>query len=276
MSGAIVWVASYPKSGNTWVRAALTALIGGGEVDINQLSGAGRSAATRHAFDATLGLSSADLDEAVVLDLRPRVYELWSEETKAPLVCKIHDALALTPSGEWLVPPAATRAVIHVVRDPRAVAVSLAHHMDVSIDEAITAMAGPLTLGRVREGVSQQLVQRVGSWSDHIRSWLAAPPPVQTVRYEDLITSPRPAFESVAHVAGLTVSADDIARAIEATRFEVLRDQERRSGFAERPRAGATFFREGLADGWRTSLTPPQATRIVDDHRQVMERLGYL
>ena len=60
MTARTVWLASYPKSGNTWLRAVYTALLNGSEPDINSLD-AGDLGASRAVFDAALGLRSADL-----------------------------------------------------------------------------------------------------------------------------------------------------------------------------------------------------------------------
>jgi hypothetical protein len=56
----------------------------------------------------------------------------------------------------------------------------------------------------------------------------------------------------------------------------VLRQQEQESGFRESPRVGQRFFREGRAGAWGEVLSERDARRVVDDHHDVMQRLGYL
>ena len=276
MPGGIWWLASYPKSGNTWLRAILATLASGRPVDINAMAFLGPHAASRSRFDRALGLDSANLSHEQELGLRPRVYEILGAEAERSLYCKTHDACLPTPAGDPLFPAAATRGAVYVVRDPRAVAVSSVHFMARSIDETIAAMDNP------REGfagptrrLSQHLRQSLLRWCEHVESWLAAPFPVHLLRYEDMLADPHATVRAVAAFLGLSASDADISLAVEATSFARLQEQEREAGFAESPRHATAFFREGRADGWRRALTPAQAGRIVAAHGQVMRRLGY-
>src|SRR5580704_577397 len=276
MRGGIWWLASYPKSGNTWLRAILATLVLGKAVDINAMAFLGPHAASRSRFDRALGIDSAILSDHQELNLRPRVYEILAAEAERPLYCKTHDACLPTPAGEPLFPAAATRGAVYVVRDPRAVAVSSVHFMARSIGETIAAMDNPAEIfaGSPRR-LSQHLRQPLLRWCEHVESWLAAPFPMHLMRYEDMLADPHAAVLAMAEFLGLPVSGATVAMAVEATSFSRLQAQERGAGFAESPRHAAAFFREGRADGWRRALTPAQADRIVAGHGQVMRRLGY-
>src|SRR5207237_10578443 len=122
MRGGIWWLASYPKSGNTWLRAILATLMSGKPVDINAMAFLGPHAASRSHFDRALGVDSTSLSYEQELNLRPRVYEILAADAERPLYCKTHVAYLATPAGEALFPATATRGAICVVRDPRAVA----------------------------------------------------------------------------------------------------------------------------------------------------------
>jgi aryl sulfotransferase len=276
MRGGIWWLASYPKSGNTWLRAILATLVSGKPVDINAMAFLGPHAASRSRFDRALGVDSASLSDEQEFNLRPRVYEILAAEAERPLYCKTHDACLPTPAGEPLFPTAATRGAVYVVRDPRAVAVSSVHFMARSIDETIAAMDNPMEVfAGSTQRLSQHLRQPLRRWCEHVESWLAAPFPVHLMRYEDMLADPHAAVLAMAEFLGLPVSEATVATAVEATGFSRLQAQERATGFAESPRHAAAFFREGRADGWRRVLTPAQADRIVAGHGQVMRRLGY-
>jgi aryl sulfotransferase len=272
----IWWLASYPKSGNTWLRAVIATLVTGRPADINAMQFLGRISSDRFGFDDALGLDSADLPLNQEINLRPRVYEIWAAEAERQLYCKVHDAYQTTPAGEALFPAVATCGAVYMVRDPRAVAVSLAHHTAQTIDEAIARMDDPAaafssSTGRLR----LQLHQRLRRWSEHVESWLAAPFPVHLLRYEDMRIDPGAALTALAGFLGLPCESEGIAAAIEATSFSRLQAQERGGGFVEKPHTAAIFFREGSVDGWRLALTPEQAARIIVAHGAVMRRLGY-
>jgi aryl sulfotransferase len=272
----IWWLASYPKSGNTWVRVALTTLLSGRPADINAMPLVSMIGHNRALFDDALGIESADLTIEQQTNLRPRVYEIWAAEAKRPLYCKTHDANHRTPAGEPLFPAAATLGAIYVVRDPRATAVSLAHHTAQTVDEAIAFMNNPAAAFSVpARRLPRLLHQRLERWHDHVESWLAAPFPVHLVRYEDMHSDPHAAFAAVAAFLGLPSDRERIAAAVEAAAFPRLQAQERAAGFAEKPIHAAAFFREGRVDGWRQVLTAEQATRIVAAHGAVMRRCNY-
>jgi hypothetical protein len=251
-------------------------LVTGRAPDINALAFLGGISSDRFGFDDVLGLDSADLSAAQQANLRPRAYECWAAEAERPIYCKAHDACHRTPAGEWLFPPPVTRGAVYVVRDPRAVAVSLAHHAGRTIDDEIARMEDPAAAFSASPGgLSRQLRQHLGRWSEHVESWLAAPFPVHLVRYEDLHADPGRVCTKLAQFLDLPREPALIAAAVEATSFARLQAQERQAGFIERPETAAAFFREGRVDGWRAALTPAQSARIIVSHGPVMRRFGY-
>jgi aryl sulfotransferase len=272
----IWWLASYPKSGNTWLRVALATLLSGRPADINAMPLVSLIANNRALFDRALGIESADLTNEQESNLRPRVYEIWAAEAARPLYCKAHDAYRRTADGEPLFPTAATLGAVYIVRDPRAVAVSFANHLGEPIDETILRMHDPAAAASPAiKRLPRQLRPRLGAWRDHVESWLGAPFPVHLVRYEDMHADPHATFAAVADFLGLPSDRERIAMAVEAAAFPRLQAQERATGFIEKPIQAAAFFREGRVDGWRRALTAEQASRIVAAHGAIMQRCNY-
>ena len=233
----IWWLASYPKSGNTWLRVALASLLSGRPADINAMPYVSVIANSRANFDKALGIGSADLTIEQETNLRPRAYEIWAADAAQPLYCKTHDAYRRTPAGEPLFPTAATFGAVCVVRDPRAVAVSLANHLAEPIDKAITRMDG---CGGWFFVISAHDCRRNSSSAPAAgatmsKSWLGAPFPVHLVRYEDMHIDPHAAFAGVAAFLGLPSDRERIAAAVEAASFARLQAQERTTGFIEKP-----------------------------------------
>jgi len=269
-----VWLASYPKSGNTWLRLALHSLINGGtEIDFRSQESFAAIAASRADLEEVLDAPADDMTDAETEALRPRLHEAQAQAATEPLFRKVHDACVTTATGEPLFPPALTLKTVYVVRDPRDVAVSLAHHTGKDVDRAIAFMADPgATFGLAG---TRQLRQVLSTWSFHVESWLRDGPELLLLRYEHLLTDPEGSLGRLALHLGLDASPPDIRRAVEATRFDRLRAAEDKYGFRESPAPGVRFFRRGIAGGWRDSLTADQAARIVADHGAVMARLGY-
>jgi aryl sulfotransferase len=278
MTGGISWLASYPKSGNTWVRALLSSVKHqDGLVDVNQLE-AGPIASARDLFDTWAGVPSSDLDPAEVEALRPDHYRWRAGLTEGPQIIKVHDAWRVLPDGQPLFPADVSRGVIYIVRHPADVAVSFASHAGISIGKSVDRLCRHnCVLSGRQDRLTDQLPQQLLSWSGHVRSWLDdAHLPVLLVRYEDLLTDAGRELDRLLSFLGWTESRSHAARAIESCRFENLQAQERSHGFKERPVAATSaFFRAGRSGQGRTMLTVEQWDQLCGAHEQVMRRLGY-
>ena len=277
--GGIVWLASFPKSGNTWFRILLANLLAGqsGPADINNLDERNTIASSRHDFEAATMLDSGLLSHDDIDRLRPRVYEAIAAETSEQCWIKVHDAYTSTPGGEPLLGRNVARAAVYLVRDPRDVAISLAHHNNTAIDDTIKAMnAADSALCRGSKGLAPQLRQKLNGWSGHVKSWLdQTDVPVHTVRYEDLTAAPAKCFGAALEFVGRSATQAEIERAVRHADFAELQRQESEKGFAEGSSRNVPFFRSGRAGGWRETLTAPQADAIEQCHGAVMARLGY-
>jgi hypothetical protein len=273
MSG-IVWLASYPKSGNTWCSIFLTHLLADAAtpIDLNQPLWSANFAAREH-FVRLTGWESSELRADRCEALRLRAQEALAREGPvAP--SKTHEAFADPRDGRARFSLAATRCALFLVRNPLDIVASLSHHSGWSLDETITFMNDPRAADSPR-GNSAQLPQLLLDWSSHARSWVEAPGlALQTIRYEDLLRDPAETFRRACDFAGLPTEPARIARAIAHSRFEALQAQEARSGFAEAP-AGRRFFRAGRSGTWRDALSARQVAAIVARHEPMMRRFGY-
>jgi aryl sulfotransferase len=275
--GGYVFLASYPKSGNTWLRLMLLcAQAGQAAVDINGLE-ATAPGLTRPLFDEIVGGDSEDLTLDEIDALRPfyhrEVARIAGDRT---LLCRTHDRWRAA-DGVPVIPPDACRAVIYITRDPRDVAVSLAHYENRSIDAAIIRMANPHARVATQWALRPDIPQVQGTWSQHVLSWLDdCPIPLLHLRYEDMVSDAATAFARAIRTAGLQASDALIASILDSARFYRLRKQEIESGYVARPAATAAFFREGRAGQWRERLSADQIRRIEQDHAIAMRRAGYV
>jgi hypothetical protein len=276
----IVWLASYPKSGNTWFRTFLTNFLrdGAAPASINALEG-GPIASARGAFDEAVGYDSGEMSFDEIDRLRPEVYLHWAREAQETLFCKIHDAYTFLPDGRPLVPPAATQCALYFVRNPLDVCVSFAHHGGHENYARTLAMMGRAESCFCANDASEpnQLRQKLLTWSGHVQSWADAPGiRVLPIRYEDMKQRPEETFLAAVRFAGLPDEEARVKKAIEFSRFEELRQQEEREGFGEKMQRAKMFFRKGEVGSWREKLNAEQARQIVADHAAVMRRFGYL
>jgi len=275
-----VWLASYPKSGNTWLRILLNSLRHGGEpVNINEEKTA--SILSRTEFEEHFGVKSSDLTQAEIDAVRPELHRALARASQEPLIFrKVHDRCWSNAAGERVFPPEVSRGAIYIARDPRDVAVSAAHHYHLGMEESVLrlgAAAGVIASGTGR--LETQFSQPLGTWSEHVTSWLDdAAMPVLLVRYEDMLTDSARELARVIDFLGLSneFTSETIAKAADAHTFTALRAQEEERGFREKPPDAERFFRRARAGEGREVLTPAQLQKIESGHGAVMARLGYL
>jgi hypothetical protein len=274
----IVWLASYPKSGNTWTRAFLHNLLGllegrAGEHDINDINEFTTWDLAAKRYEPHLGKSVEDASRDEIAAVRPKVQAEIAAQTDGLTLVKTHHALVMD-RGHPTLNFAVTSGAVYIVRNPLDVAISFAHHMGADVDVAIDQMARD---GLETEVTAKSVYEVYGSWSEHVRSWTARPHrAVCVLRYEDMLERPFPAFAGLSRHLMLRPTPEQVDEAIARSSFARLRAQEEAHGFREKPDSARRFFREGRAGQWREHLSRRQVRRIVRAHAFEMNRFGYL
>jgi hypothetical protein len=266
--GKIIWLASYPKSGNSWVRAFLQNYI--------------RNSSTPENINALTDFSAVECaaaffpnpaaDNAQIQRDRRTVHEALTRLHPDLVFVKTHNA-NMNIHNIPLCTPSVTAGALHIVRDPRDLALSYAAYLSQPVDSIIAFMANPKAANRTTE---LQVFEYLSSWSAHTDSWLAAPRTL-TIRYEDLVATPTETFgRIIAALGDGTVDEARLTRAISHSHFEILAAQERTSGYNAAGPAPEKFFRAGKPGEWRTRLTAAQSATITTSHAPTMKKLGYL
>lgn len=272
---SLFWIASYPKSGNTWLRVVLANyLLGDTEpLSINSVNKLGYADADARHYERANG-GEYDLGDAgKTLELRNRFLQHTAETGPKVALVKTHNYNS-TINNTPLIPAPYTRGSVYVVRHPGDVAVSFASHYGLTIDDAIARMNERTA---VIGGANGTALQFTSDWSSHVQSWAGAKAHnVRVIRYEDMHAAPAETFGRVLTHIGVAIDKSKLTRAIKNSRFEELKRQETADGFAENTQHQPHFFRKGVADGWRDSLNKDQIDQLVSDHRLAMTALGYV
>lgn len=274
--GALIWLASYPKSGNTWMRIFLLNLLRDRDepLDINRMGAMSPTDSSRGWYEPLARAPLEDLPIEELAKLRPQGHRRIRELRPDPILVKTHNFF-----GSWhgipLHTPEVSAGAIYVVRNPLDVVLSAQHHFGApDVDHSIAFLANEGAGTKLTEGLMPELYR---SWSGHVRSWTERPSPkILVVRYEDLLSAPESQFTRVARFLGIRADAEKIARAVRFASFDRLQRQEGESGFAEKSNKAESFFRVGKTGQWRDVLTPEQVARIVADHREQMARFNYI
>lgn len=274
--GKIVWVASYPKSGNTWVRLMLANYLapGDGPLPLDQIGKYVTGDARAAYFETVAPDQPAEMmPPHVFARLRPQVHRYLSEINPGRALVKTHTVNAAA-NGVPQVNLDVTDRAIYIARNPMDVAVSFSHHMGLSLDETIAFMGTP----NACTGTGGRTIGAFqGSWSEHIRSWLESNAfPVLVVTYENLVADPRRSFLRICKFLGLPPDGRRVEKALQYSQFDAVASQEAQEGFIEKPPTAERFFREGRAGGGAAVLTDGQKAQIAANHGAVMGGLGYL
>jgi hypothetical protein len=256
----IIWIASYPKSGNTWVRFMLCNLLYG---EVQTAAALNRLAPDIHETGASLDLSAPGL----------LVKTHFACSAELPLLER-------------------TSAAIYVVRDPTDVLMSNYHYYrrrTGQADDARATLEEYFTAFLDNRGDPHWKALGMGSWEENVRSWLDAqrPFPVLCVRYEDLSADPRRICTTLAGLLKPGSTAGEVERAVVNSSFERLREieaadiRERRVGIFFKPylepsiAAGVRFMRGGRVGEGAASLAPVQQARLRATFAPLLEQLGY-
>lgn len=271
----ITWLASYPKSGNTWLRTFLANYCDdrAEPFEINRLPYFSHGEMSVGIFEAIADKKVGQLADEVLQRLRPEVHRQIAALEREPNFVKTHNAIAVLFDVPT-VTPEVTKAAVYVVRSPLDVALSYADHYGLTIDTAIEQMGSASNRTRTTD---RNVFQYLGDWSQHVRSWAEAPGlGAHVVRYEDMADRPKGAFGDIVTYLALRNEAERLRRAIRFSSFRVLKSQEARQGFYERSRHSEAFFRSGRTRQWKTVLTTKQIDAIVTAHGETMATFGYL
>lgn len=272
------WIASWPKSGNTYLRLLLQAYQGNGYVDINNVN-TSMGDNTEFWFQTVSPIPVDDLNFQSALLLRPAVLfnQLFSINGKKRFI-KTHCVNAEINKLPHLIPAEITERAIYIVRDPRDVAISMMTFMDTA--EGLTMEQAAEKMNDPDYGITSSRVgpSPLSTWSQHVSTWTNENRyPVAVVRYEDLCANPEKEFAQILAFCEMEVDIARVSRAVKACKIAKLAKQEKEKGFREdlRDTIRKPFFYKG-GSRWRSEMPGELARRIEQDHGKMMQQFGYL
>ena len=266
----ITWIASYPKSGNTWVRALITAYANDGKADINGIMQTSDKDSTY--YEGIIKKPICDWSMTDQALIKPAAMMRMLEDAGGNLILKTHDA-NIDISGVAQIPHNITAAGIYILRDPRDIALSFKHHYECKTNaEAVDKLIDDNFMARFgSDGLSLPQL----SWKINVASWMRELPyPVYALRYEDLLKKPFEIFSEIIKFLKMDYDAELVRKTIDACAFDKMKKQEKKEGFREG--VGKEFFHKGQAQRWKTELEPELQTKILKAFKKEMNSVGYL
>ena len=278
----IIWLASYPKSGNTLLRSILSAYFytKDGEFSFKNLDNISQFPLTSQFM--SLGIN-IDNDEEVFKNFI-NVQNFLNQEKGKVKFYKTHSALSKM-HGSNFTDLKNTLGVIYIVRDPRNLVTSLAHHSDLTIEEAANTMIDN----------SKYLVKSVkncrvflGSWNSNYNSWknLQIKKKYLLIKYEDLINRKKTTMLKIFKFLerlGMKYQFDIVKlnKAIKSTDFKKVKNLEQKETFYEgvldtKTGKRKTFFNLGPSNDWRKLLDEKIKIKLEKAFAKEMIELEYL
>jgi hypothetical protein len=276
----IIWIASYPKSGNTWVRSFLSAyyFCKDGIFDVKSLS-AIEDYPNKQFFDQ-------EVKEG-------EIHKHWEESQKKILdrkkvkFLKTHNSL-IKAFGHDFTQPKYSLGVIHVVRDPRNVITSVKNHNDFSsYEEALKFMQNDnAVLNDYKHLKNYAKTTIINSWRINYQSWMQNNSYRKlAIKYEDMVKDPNKIFENLIIFINTickfgNVDSKKLKNAIETTNFKKLQDIENQGKFSEnvyslKDNRKIKFFYQGPNNDWRKNLDQNMIEKMNKYYKEDLIKLGY-
>ena len=280
----IVWLASYPKSGNTLVRSMLSAYLFSKDGNFNfDLLKNIRKFPDFGVFK-NLGVDITDENEVV----KNYIYvqkEINKRDGNSIRFLKTHAALN-DINGHKFTDLKNTLGAIYIVRDPRKIVLSYANHSQITLNESLDRLIELRTLGGEKDEQNQS-VTHVGSWSSNYQSWkeFKKIKKYLLIKYEDLVSDPEKALISILEFthklsnAKFMLDETKLKNVLNSTTFENLQNLEKKNSFPEAIRGSdgklITFFKYGEKNTGK-NLPKEINSKIEQVLSSEMKELGYL
>ena len=270
----IIWLASYPKSGNTWVRLFLNSLINSeNEVDINNV-GIQQFPNKKYFKNILENINNIEtiinncLNAQYAINLDNRIKFM-----KTHSACWKTDKTTFTNFENTL-------GVIHIVRDPRNVITSLKNHYNKeSYENTLEFMKDEKKfIGSKNYKEEFDIPALISSWSNHYKSWNKFNKNYLLIKYEDLMKDPKKEFTKITNyvekISNLKLNGD-LEKIINNCSFENLKAQEVRRGFIEAAK-NREFFFLGPKNNWKYLLEKKIQRDIEESFYKEMKELNYI
>ena len=282
----IFWIASYPKSGNTWLRALISSYYytedGFYRQDIIKKIGQ---------FPEKKHFKGFNFNKDVVTDTTKfwiKAQEKINEDNKLRFF-KTHNAFGALNNNEFTNNKNSIGG-IYIVRDPRNVITSIKNHYELNDDQALTWMMKQNNYiydvsNFENDGYSD--FQYISSWNINYKSWkVQRKIPIKIVKYEDLLNQTfvvvKDIIKFINEITQLNkkIDTDKLKNSVNSTFFDKLKKDEEKNGFSEsitskKTKTKIPFFYLGPKNNWKDILSEKLQSKISNTFKNEFNELGY-
>ncbi len=287
----IFWISSYPKSGNTLLRAILSSIFftNDGLFNFELLKNIPQIENTIN-LEFIKNSNPKDYNEIHKLEVLSKYWETIQSKKNLEfegdfIFIKTHHALIEFLNNSFT-SRSSTRGLIYVVRDPRDVVISFAHHYNISIDKSIDTVINKNYKIEWQDpnnifSSKKKPFTFLSSWDFHYESWVENPfgCPQLLIKYEEMISDKFSIINNLIKFfennynfkfSNIDIKIKNI---IESTDFQLLKKNEQKYGFSEA--VNNKFFNIGTKNQWENKLTKDQILKVEKRFYKLMKKLGY-
>ena len=280
----IFWVASFPKSGNSWIRAILIAMFftKDGKFDISLYP-------KIKYFDKIENynfVKNINIDDYKNLNKLSIISKYWTAAQELVDISgdfaffKTHSANVVSNKKYCYTTNNTSRGVILVIRDPRDVAISYsAKHLKQTTDEVIDLMINSDVISRTTESkIGLPMIHL--NWEQFYRSWFSLDVPKLVLKFEDMKKDPKKAIVDIMNFFKneynfkFNNENELIKNILNTTDFKTLKRKEKEEGLIDKQKGA--YFRSGETNEWSNQLTLNQIKKIESNFNKLMKECGYL
>ena len=280
----IIWLASYPKSGNTWVRSMIASLLytDNGLFNFEILSKIPQFPDNKYFKEFTNDLVNFNevmkywkiAQDKINLDNKIKFFKTHH------LNCKINEYSFTDKSN--------TLATIYIVRDPRSLVSSISNHFSKTIDESRKFLLTPKFIGgKVSKDrqKSNHVPTLLGTWSEHYKFWTMNNENLLLIKYEDLISDTESQLEKIVKFlekfTPIKTNKEKNYNIVKSTSFDQLKSMEKKGLFEEGivnkiSNEKVDFFHLGPKNKWEDNLEKDIQKELENTFKKEMKELGYL
>ena len=275
----IIWCASYPKSGNTWVRAIIASLVysKNGIFNFDMLRKVSLFPKRFYFKDFISDYS----------DLK-KISQYWinaQEKINSDGKLKIYK----THNGNYnflgndFTNKKNTAGVIYIVRDPRNVIASISNHYQLNLKESVNFLLDEKRFlynkNDPNDLSEENIITLLGSWKSHYNSWKISSSSI-LIRYEDLLTNTKLEIKKISDFVkkyiNFEINNEKIQNILKSTSFEKLKAMEEKEGFEEAASSEVKFFNLGPKNNWKNTIDKKLIYIIEKNFSKEMEEIGYI
>ena len=282
-----IWLASYPKSGNTLVRAMLSSYFFSKDGKFNFELIKNIKQFPHIGIFEKLGINIKD--EKEILKNYIKAQESINQKNSIQFL-KTHSYL-FNINNNPFTDLNNTLGVIYIVRDPRNVVTSYAHHNSISVEDSVERLTHSIEYGGNVDSdhISDRSKVYMGSWSSNYNSWKSFDNigKYLLIKYEDIILNKEKTLleilNFICRLKGINFSVDKkkIENVISSTNFDKMKNLEKKEGFIEakvNPKTGKKipFFNLGSKNIWKNNLDETIKNKIENSFKKEMLEIGYL